>query len=151
MESLERILGEHPFFEGLEPVYLQLVVGCASNVKFEAGEFIFREGGEATRCYLLRHGRATLETFVPGAGPVIIQTLDAGDVLGWSWLIPPHNWRFDARALDLVRAIALDGKCLRQKAEEDSAFGYRLLKRVTGLMEQRLQATRMQLLDVYRK
>jgi len=148
-ESLERILGEHPFFKGLEEPYLQLFVDCASNVRFNAGETIFREGGDADKFYLIRQGKVALETAAPQRGSVIIQTLGEGEVLGWSWLVAPYRWRFDARATELTRAIALDGKCLRGRSEEDHDLGYELMKRAAQIMEQRLQAARLQLLDVY--
>jgi CRP/FNR family transcriptional regulator, cyclic AMP receptor protein len=148
-ESLERILGEHPFFKGLEEPYLQLFVDCASNVRFNAGETIFREGEDADKFYLIRQGKVALETAAPQRGSVIIQTLGEGEVLGWSWLVAPYRWRFDARATELTRAIALDGKCLRGRSEEDHDLGYELMKRAAQIMEQRLQAARLQLLDVY--
>jgi CRP-like cAMP-binding protein len=149
METLERILLEHPFLKGLDRSYIELIVGCASNVRFNAGEFIFREGEEANRFYFIRHGRVALEIFVPERGAITIQTLGEGDVLGWSWLFPPYRWHFDARALELTRAIALDGKCLRQKCEENHDLGYELMKRFAHVIEERLQATRIQLLDIY--
>ena len=148
-ESLERILGEHPFFGGMEEPYLQLFVDCASNVRFNAGEMIFREGEEANTFYLIRHGRVALETSAPQRGSVIIETLGEGNVLGWSWLVAPFRWRFDARAMEPIRAIALDGRCLRGRSEEDHDLGYELMKRCAQVMEQRLQAARLQLLDVY--
>ncbi len=149
METLERILAEHPFFAGLDARHIQLIVGCATNVRFDAGQFIFREGEEANEFYVIRHGKVALEIFVPGRGPVTIQTLGEGEILGWSWLIPPYHWHFNARAIELTRAIALDGKCLRAKCEDDHDLGYELLKRFAHIVEQRLQATRLQLLDVY--
>ena len=149
MQTLEPMLAEHPFFKDLDLRYLELIIGCASNVRFDAGQFIFREGQEANQFYLLRHGKVTLEIFVPGRGSLTIQTLREGDVLGWSWLFPPYHWHFDAQAIELTRAITLDGKCLRTKCEEDHALGYELLKRVSHIMMQRLQATRLQLLDIY--
>ena len=149
METLERILIEHPFFKGLETQYLQLIIGCASNVRFNAGQFIFREGEEANQFYLIRYGKVALEIFSPERGPITIQTLSEGEVLGWSWLFPPHHWHFDARALELTRAIALDGECLRKKCEEDHNLGYELTKRFAQIIEQRLEFTRLQLLDVY--
>jgi CRP-like cAMP-binding protein len=149
MQTLEPILAEHPFLKDLNPRHLQLIVGCAWNARFNAGQFIFREGEEANHFYLIRHGKVTLEIFVPGRGPLVIQTLTEGDVLGWSWLFPPYRWHFDAQAIGLTRAIALDGKCLRSKCEEDHDLGYELLKRFSHIMLQRLQATRLQLLDIY--
>ena len=149
METLERTLARHPFFEGLEPEYLRLLTGCASNARFEAGAYIFREGEEANQFYLLRQGRVALEIFAPQSPPIIIETLEEEDVLGWSWLVAPYYWRFNARAVELTRAICLDGKCLRTKCEADHNLGYHLLKRFVQIIDQRLQATRLQLLDVY--
>ena len=149
METLERLLVEHPFFEGLAPEHLQLLVGCASNVRFPAGSFLFRAGDEASQFFLLREGRVALEIAVPGKAPILLQTLGEGEILGWSWLIPPYHWLYDARSVERVRAVALDGRCLRTKCESDHDLGYELLKRFAHIMEQRLQATRLQLLDVY--
>jgi CRP-like cAMP-binding protein len=149
METFQRIVAEHPFFEGLAAEHLQLIVGCASNVRFDAGQFIFREGEEANQFYLIRHGRVALEIAAPQGPPITIQTIGEGEILGWSWLIPPYHWHFDARAIELTRATALDGKCLREKCEQDHDLGYELLKRFAHIMDQRLQATRLQLLDVY--
>ncbi len=149
MENLKRIIGEHPFSKGLKEEHLDLIVGCASNVRFDASTFIFHEGEEANKFYLIRHGRVALEVSAPGRQALTIQTLRDGDILGWSWLIPPYYWLYDARAVELTRAIALDGKCLRKKCEDDHDFGYELLKRFSQVMEQGLQATRLQLLDIY--
>ena len=149
MENLETILSEHPFLQGLAPEHLRLIVGCASNVRFEAGHYLFREGDQANKFYFIRQGKAAVEIRAPGKGSIVIQTLGEGEVLGWSWLIPPYEWHFDARAVELTRAFALDGKCLRTKCEEDHHLGYELLKRFTDIIEQRLQATRLQLLDIY--
>jgi CRP-like cAMP-binding protein len=149
METLERILSAHPFFQNLEPRYLDLLVGCATNVRFDAGQFLLRVGEEANQFFLIRQGTVALELSVPGRPPFTLQTLGAGEILGWSWLIPPYYWMFDARAVEPTRALALDGKCLRAKCEADHDLGYELLKRFAHIMEQGLQATRLQLLDVY--
>lgn len=149
MQTLEPIVAKHPFFKGLDQRHVQLITGCASNVRFKAGEFIFREGESANHFYIVRHGKVALEMFGAERGAITIQTVGEGDVLGWSWLIAPYYWRFDARVLELTQAIALDGKCLRAKCDKDRDLGYELLMRVSHVMEQRLQATRLQLMDVY--
>jgi len=146
METLKGILTAHPFLSGLDDRHLDLLVGCASNVRFDAGQFILREGEEANQFYLIRHGKVALEVSAPQHGPIIILTLDEGEILGWSWLVAPYRWRFDARAIELTRAIALDGKCLRTKSEDDHELGYQLLKRFAHIIDKRLAATRMQLL-----
>jgi CRP-like cAMP-binding protein len=149
METLEPLLAEHPFFKALDENYLNLVVGCAANARFEAGEFLGREGGNADNFYLIRHGQVSLQVASPGRGVMVVQTLGEGDILGWSWLVPPYRWTLDAQAVTLTRATALDGKCLRAKCEANHDLGYELLKRFTQIMMQRLEAARMQLLDIY--
>jgi len=149
METLKRILLEHPFVQDLPERYLDLLEGCASNVRFEPGEVIFREGGEANHFYLVREGKVAVEIYAAERGSITIMTVDKGEALGWSWLFPPYRWQFDARAVEVTRAIALDGKCLREKCEKDHDLGYELMKRFAQVVEQRLQATRLQLLNVY--
>jgi CRP/FNR family transcriptional regulator, cyclic AMP receptor protein len=150
MQTLEPILAEQPFLKDLNPAFLQLLVGCASNARYEAGQFLLREGEEANQFFVIRHGRVGIELYTHDRGAITIETLGEGDVLGWSWLVPPYNWRFDARAVDLTRAIVLDAKCLRGKCEQDYQLGYELMTRFLQVIERRLQATRLQLLDIYR-
>jgi CRP-like cAMP-binding protein len=149
MENLKKILTEHPFFAGLSDEQTELLAGCAKNVVFKTGEFLFREGEQADVFYIIRHGMAVVETFVPQKGTISIQSKAAGEVLGWSWLVPPYRSRFDARAAELTRTLALDGKCLRDKLEDDHDLGYELMKRFSLLIAQRLEATHLQLMDVY--
>jgi CRP/FNR family transcriptional regulator, cyclic AMP receptor protein len=150
MESLARLLKESPFLRGIEERHLEFMTGCASNVRYATDEFLFKEGQEAAASYLLREGRVALEIAVPGRGAVQIQTVEAGGVLGWSWLYPPYRWQFDARAVEPVRAFALDGNCLRAKCEADHDLGYEVVKRFLYQVHARLERTRMQLLDIYR-
>ncbi|MGO9087607.1 MAG: cyclic nucleotide-binding domain-containing protein [Candidatus Sulfotelmatobacter sp.] len=149
METLERIIAEHEFFAGLESYYTNLLVGCGANVRFHPGTYIFKEGEEANEFYLIRSGKVALELFAPQHKPIVVETLQDGDILGWSWLLPPYLWKFHAHATQDTRAIALDGKCLRAKCEQNHDLGYEVLKRFAQIMERRLEATRMQLLDVY--
>ncbi|MBO0783363.1 MAG: hypothetical protein J2P37_31505 [Ktedonobacteraceae bacterium] len=99
---------------------------------------------------MLHEGRVALETFSGERGAITIETIEAGEALGWSWLFPPYRWHFSARVLEPVQAIVLDGERLRIRGEEDCDFGYDLVKRVAHIVIQRLQATRLQLLDLYR-
>lgn len=146
---LESVLADVPFLEGLDPGRLTLLVGCAGNVHFAAGDGLFREGDPADTFYIVRQGSVALETFVPTRGSVLIETIEAGEVIGWSWLFAPYRWHFDARALTDVRATGFDGACLRQKCEDDPALGYDLMGRFAQVLIERLQWTRLRLLDVY--
>jgi CRP-like cAMP-binding protein len=103
----------------------------------------------ANQFYLLRHGKVALQISVPERGSVTIETMEAGEVCGWSWLLPPYRWHFDVQALDLTRALVFDGQCLRTKCEADHDLGYALMQRFAQVIVQRLQATRLQLLDLY--
>ncbi|MBI1180978.1 MAG: cyclic nucleotide-binding domain-containing protein [Alphaproteobacteria bacterium] len=148
-EGLKRILAEQPFLAGLDAPHLELLHGCASNVRFETGAFLLREGEPANAFYLLREGRVALEIHAPGGPPVVFQTLGPGEVVGVSWLVPPYRWSYDARALEPVRAVGLDAACLRRKCDADHHLGYAMMTRFVPLLVGRLQATRMQILDVY--
>jgi CRP-like cAMP-binding protein len=149
VERIETILGDVPLFEGLPDSTLELIAGCGSNVHFTEGELLFREGDPADTFFVIRHGSVALETFVPARGPVTIETIEAGDVVGWSWLFPPYRWHFDAKALAGVRATSFDGACLRGKCDADPSLGYGLMSRFARVMIERLQSTRLRLLDVY--
>jgi CRP/FNR family transcriptional regulator, cyclic AMP receptor protein len=147
--TLEPIIQAHPFFQGLEDRYIQLVVSCARNVRFEPEQVVFREGEAADQFYLVREGLIAVQVLVPHRGFVTVETVNEGEVLGWSWLFPPYRWHFSARTLQPTRALAFDGLCLRGKCEEDHDLGYELMKRFSRITAERLQATRLQLLDLY--
>jgi CRP-like cAMP-binding protein len=149
MRSIEDLVGELPTFAGLGPAQQELIAGCGANRVFEAGEHLAREGDPADAFFVIRHGRVALELAAPAKGALMIATLGEGAVVGWSWLFPPHRWSFDARALEQVRVVAFDGACLRGKCDADHELGYELMRRFAAVMLERLQATRLQLLDVY--
>lgn len=149
MQGLEQIISEHPFFSGLDPGYIHLISGCAKNVRFDPGRYLLQHGAAAEQFYLLRHGRAALELTGPGRGTVTFQTLGPGELVGVSWLIPPYRWTYDAKAVELVRAISVDAACLRGKCDEDHHLGYDMMMRFMPVLIQRLHAARLQLLDVY--
>jgi CRP-like cAMP-binding protein len=147
--SVAAVVSSHPLLAGLPPGVVDEVAGCARNVAFPAGALLLAEGDPADTAYLVRRGRVAIEVRAPGPGSLVIETVGPGSVVGWSWLIPPYSWRFDARAIDPVGAIALNAACLRDKADRDAAVGYALMTRVAGILLDRLQATRVRMLDIY--
>ena len=147
--SIADLLLGHPVLAGLPADIVAEVAGCARNMAFPSGDLLLAEGGAAHIWYLVRRGRVAIEVHAPGRGPIPIETVGPGAVVGWSWLFPPYRWHFDARAIEDVGAVALDGACLRAKAERDPALGYALVSRVAAVLLERLQATRVRLLDLY--
>lgn len=146
---LETAINSHPFFFNIAPRYRRQVCECAVETRFEAGAYIFHAGEPASQFYLLSSGKVALEINAAPRGPLLIDTLESGDVLGWSWLFSPYIWHFDARALLPTHAIEIDGTFLRVQAQQDHQFGYELMMRFTQILIERLQATRIQLLDIY--
>jgi CRP-like cAMP-binding protein len=136
------------FLQDLTPEQVSQLTGAATTEKFDAGQRIFRAGEPAKRFFLIAQGLVGLEMFLSERGPVMIDKLVAGDSLGWSWLFPPFRWHFDAVALEPVRLIAFDARRIRELCETNHETGYKLLYRVAGIMVQRIQRTRLQLLDV---
>ena len=149
MRTIDELLAEAPVFAGMSRDHLELIAGCAHHEPFSDGDYLMREGEPADRFYVIRAGRIALETFVPERGALTIETLDRGEPLGWSWLMNPLRTSFDARAQGKVETISFDGACLRGKIDNDSALGYELLKRFTPVIIERLQATRLRLIDVF--
>ena len=149
METIAEYLPHHPFFAGLDEPLTSLIAGCAVNVHFRPGQHLFHEGEPADTFFVIRRGRVGLEVHKPAGPSVVVDSAHEGDVVGWSWLVPPHRWLFDARATEETSAIAFDGACLRGKCEQDPAVGYVLLQRVVGVMSARLQSARIRLLDLY--
>lgn len=149
MRTIAQYLPQHPFFEGLDDSVAALVAGCARNVHFRPGQHLFHEGDPADAFFVVRHGRVALEVRAPAGPAVVVDVVQDDDVVGWSWLVPPHRWMFDARATDETSAIAFDAVCLREKAAADPVVGYALLQRVVTVMADRVQSARVRLLDLY--
>lgn len=149
MKSISELLGQHPFFAGLPRDTLELIAGCGHNVQFAEDSRIISENEPADIFYVLRRGKVAIEVDTPRRGSLVIETIGPGDLLGVSWLLPPYRWTFDARAVEPTGAIAIDAACLRGKCDDDPVLGYEMFKRFAGLVRDRLQATRLQLVDVY--
>jgi CRP/FNR family cyclic AMP-dependent transcriptional regulator len=149
MKSIADLVAEQPLLAMLGPEACTVLAGCASNVRFASGEFLFREGEPADRFFLLREGRVALRVATAGRTPLDFETLGPGELAGVSWLVPPYRWSYDARAVADTRALAFDARCLRQKCDADPQLGYRVMKCFLPVLVQRLQAVRWQVLDVY--
>ncbi|GAA3277100.1 cyclic nucleotide-binding domain-containing protein [Dactylosporangium vinaceum] len=151
MSSTYDLMVAHPFLTGLPPAYVERLSHWARRVPLPAGTRVFEEHGRADRWWLIRDGYVNLDTRLPGRGDVIVETLGPGSVQGWSWLFPPYRWHFGAVTLGPVLAIALAGPGVRGLCDADPAFGYELTRRFTAVVVDRMQATRMRLLDLYRE
>jgi len=138
-----------PPFARLTPAELALIANTASEVHYRAGERLFATGEHALSCWIIHSGLVELTTVVPGRGDVVIQTVGRGDLVGWSWLVPPYRWHFDATALENTAAFRLDAARLRAIAEQDPAFGYTMSLALFEVLLHRLQGTRARLLDLY--
>ncbi len=147
--SIAELVASHPLLAGLPGDAVAQVAGCARNMTYRANELLLAEGDPATTLFLVRRGRVAVEIHAPDRGPIVIETIGPGGTVGWSWLFPPYRWQFDARAVVPVGAIAVDGACLRAKADADDAMGHQLVTRVAAVLLERLQATRIRLLDLY--
>jgi CRP/FNR family cyclic AMP-dependent transcriptional regulator len=147
-KALIEALRGSQFLEGLKQNHIQKIAEMAMEVQFSRDQIIFREGDECGLFYLLLSGKVALEISAPGR-IVRVQTVGEGDELGWSSLLAGDGKQFQARSLEPVRALVFDGTRLRQACEEDPAFGYNLMLRIVKVVSRRLQATRLQLLDLY--
>lgn len=146
--SIAQLLAGHETFAGLPPEDLEQISGCARNEVVAAGTVLAREGDPAERFYVLRSGRLSMAVHGPGQ-PLVVDTAGPDEVVGWSWIFPPYRWTADVEAVEQTRLLSIDGRCLRDKAEQEPEFGYRLMKRFARVMVHRLEATQLRLLDLY--
>jgi CRP/FNR family cyclic AMP-dependent transcriptional regulator len=149
MRTISQLIAESETFQGLKPAQLEFISGCAWNDHADPGAMLLREGEAAERFYLIRHGVVALEIAAPGRIPLMIATLGDGEIVGWSWLFAPYRWQMDGRVVEPTSLVAFDGACLRQKCEADHELGYQLMSRFAAKIVDRLQTTRLQIIDVY--
>ena len=143
--DIEKRLAAHPFLKGMSPHHFELLALCAMPTEFDAGQIVMCEGEPATGFYLIESGTVALEGKTDDGKTVVIDTISAGEPLGWSWLFPPYLWSFDARATEPCTAICLSGLLLRQHRDDDLTLSQELHKRVCEVMARRLQAARNKL------
>ena len=148
MRTIADEMMEIPFFADMEPGYVELLAGCGGHTVIPRGTRLIREGEQADNFWVIREGRVAVGVLTPGR-MITLETLHRGDILGWSWLLPPYRWRFDAEALDEVHAIVYEADCLREKCLSDPALGFHLTQRFASVLDERLQSARMQVLDLY--
>jgi len=146
-ETMKSML-EHPFFKDFQTTHVELLSNCASITEFNAGGYLFRDGETADRLYLIQTGKIAIELEMAGRDPLLIMTVGAGGVVGWSWILQPNRWHFSTRVMENTSAIILDAKCIMVKCREDYQLGYELMWRSAQLIGERLQATRAQLLSL---
>ena len=147
-ENVVTLLQRHPFVEEFQPQHIEKLASMATRVRFERDQVIFREGDECGEFYLIMNGLVALEIAAPDH-VLRVQTLSAGDELGWSAILMGRRKHFQARALERSEALAFDGGELLIACKQDAAFGYVLMHRLLGVVSERLQATRLQVLDMY--
>ncbi len=143
------VLIDQPFFAGMTEEQVRTVATSTRLVSFDEGSVIFVEGGPARYSYLILDGDVALTLRTQEHGSKIIQTLHRGDFVGWSWMYPPYRWNFDANVQSDVKAVQFDGPMLKKIALADPELGYAMMRGFTEVIVNRMQALRIQLLDVY--
>jgi CRP/FNR family transcriptional regulator, cyclic AMP receptor protein len=139
-------LAAHPFLHGMSGDQLGVLAVAARDVRFPARHRLFEDGGNATRFWLIQSGHVSLDLHIPGEGPVVIETIGMGELLGWSWLFPPYKWAFGAVAATAVEAFEFDAAAVRERCAADPGLGYEFSQRITRVLAKRLQATRIRLI-----
>ncbi len=148
IRQLDADLAKHPFVFGMSTQDVGLLTDCALRVHFRKGELIFREGEKADKVHLIESGSVALEACYAPKSIIVVDTIGAGELLGLSWLIPPHKWRVSARACESTTAIVFNGAVLREYSKRDRSLGFQLFKRISEIMARRLESSRQRLLEL---
>lgn len=149
-QGLLGAFASHAFLSSLSERHRMLLASGVRPFTAAPGEVFAREGETAKAFYLVQSGQVALDLNTPKRGVVSIQTVGPGEIVGWSWLVPPHRWQFSCRAVNAVQGLAFDAQWLREKCEQDHELGYHLLKQLVTVIANRLAGTRLQLLDIYK-
>ena len=149
MQSVDGLVRAHPFFWEVEDRFFEEILPLARPISATTNQFLFREGGDADCFILLTRGDVALELHVPPRGARIIETVTAGEIIGWSWIVPPYKWTFDARALTDIEGVCLEGPGLRDVVAADPELAALIYPRLVRVIVDRLRASRIQMLDVY--
>lgn len=138
-----------PLFADLSRAAADAIAQVATDVRFDAGEMIMSEGEPADEFFVLVSGKVSVEIHAPGHGPMVIDTLAGGDVLGVSWLLPPYQVTFDAHAADDTVGLVVDAKALRERSESDPVLAAALFRSFAVVISQRLHSSRLRLVDLH--
>ena len=149
VEPLATRVALHPFLAGMNRIHLTLLTDCAVSRHFNTGQTILRASDFANGFYLIETGKVLLESETGFGKSIVIQTIGAGDLLGWSWMFPPYVWQFTSRAIEPTTALFFYATIVREYCEKDHSLGYELLKRISAVMVTRLQAAHDQMLSIY--
>lgn len=149
LDDIRTALAEQPWCGSLAPEQFSRLAGCARLETFAKGAYLARQRQPAERFHIILAGRVKVQLVAADRDQMVFETLGAGEVFGWSWLLPPYRWHFDARALEPTRTLAFDAACLRDLLDADHDIGYRLLKWLLGAISARLQGMRLQFADAY--
>lgn len=145
--AIEKVLVDAPAFSGLGDEYARRLAEHGKEIEIANGEVLFRSGEPAKSFFLLVDGEISIE--IPAvSGPTLrVQRLTPVRVLGWSWLLPPFKWSFNAKGERDSKLIAFDGEAVLEACEADPAFGYEVIKRFSGLMAERLDAAHRRMME----
>ena len=146
-QSIIEYLSAHEFFSELSEDVLKFLSECASTRTIKKGQILFRQDERADKFFVVRNGRISIQ--IPALmGPTLeIQTLGKDQILGWSWLISPYQWNFQAKTEEDSELLEFDGTAILARCEQEPKFGYELLKMFAGLMSERLDAVRQKMMD----
>jgi len=148
-EAIDALVLSHPFMSGIDPLLGQAMSSRAEARTYEAGETLVREGRAAEEFFLVFQGKIALEVGAADHPSITVETIGRGEILGWSWLVSPYRWRFDARATKPTQVVAIKAATARYALAAHPALGYQFLMKLLPVVAERLENTRVQLLDIH--
>jgi CRP-like cAMP-binding protein len=138
-----------PVLKGLPESSYMYLESLAQEVRYSIGQVMFEADSPADRFYLVDEGKVGLEVSIAGRPPIVLETLGPGDLVGVSWLFPPFEWNWRARALTSTTMIVFDAEEVRRQCEVDRELALQIYRTVAAEAVRRLHGARIRLLDMY--
>ena len=150
-DEFQILLAQHPFLHGLSEKFISYISVCARQKTFKLGDYLFRYQNLANQFFMLLEGSVLLLNNIPGKNMIPLETIVAPNIVGWSWMEPPYQWHFDAKAQSEIKCLSIQADNLRIRMLNDKEFGFEMYRRFFSVVVDRLQASRIQSMDVYAK
>jgi CRP/FNR family cyclic AMP-dependent transcriptional regulator len=135
-------------FDGFDDEHLQQLAGISRLVEFHPLDTIFKEDEPAGDVYVIISGKVSLATCTPTVGCRKLMEIGDGELMGWSPMVGRIRLSDTARAITATSVVAINGSQLLALCGRHPELGFRFMHRAAVVLAQRLQATRLQLLEM---
>jgi CRP/FNR family cyclic AMP-dependent transcriptional regulator len=135
------VIRRYKYFSTISFAQINMLASMAEEVEYEDGHYFHQEDDQIGKVYIIEQGEISLvKPFPQQDKEVVINTLSAGDVFGWTSLLPPFTAGSGAKSVGKCKLLEFDAALLREKFEADHEFGYLMMVKIAQIIRERLDS-----------